>query len=168
MVAAAKRKASYDDLYGIPEDAVGEIIDGELIVTPRPSSMHGFSAYALGGELLPPYQFGRGGGPGGWIIIGGSEIKFGDNFLVPDVAGWRKERFPQSEPTNWISVAPDWITEVLSPSTVQVDSEAYGSGLLLTFVAFMMFMVIKPAENAKQPNRCVTPQRIFDVIPEMV
>ncbi|MDY0039446.1 MAG: Uma2 family endonuclease [Desulforhabdus sp.] len=121
MAEAARRKATYDDLYGIPEDTVGEIINGELIVTPRPSRMHGFSAYALGGELLPPYQFGRGGGPGGWIIIGEPEIKFGDNFLVPDIAGWRRERFPHSESTNWISVTPDWITEILSPSTVRVD-----------------------------------------------
>lgn len=120
MAEAAKRKATYEDLYGIPEDAVGEIINGELIVTPRPSRKHGFSAYALGGELLP-YQFGRGGGPGGWVIIGEPEVKFGENYLVPDIVGWRRERFPQSEETNWISVSPDWITEVLSPSTVRVD-----------------------------------------------
>lgn len=121
MPEAAKREATYTDLYGVPEGAVGEIINGELIVTPRPSRMHGFSAYALGGELLPPYQFGRGGGPGGWVIIGEPEIKFGENYLVPDIAGWRRERFPQSEETNWISVPPDWITEILSPSTVRVD-----------------------------------------------
>lgn len=121
MAEAVKRKANYEDLYGTPEDTVGEIINGQLIVTPRPSRMHGFSAYALGGELLPPYQFARGGGPGGWIIIGEPEIKFGENYLVPDIAGWRKERFPQSETTNWISVTPDWIAEILSPSTVRVD-----------------------------------------------
>jgi Uma2 family endonuclease len=121
MAETAKREATYEDLYGIPEGVVGEIINGELIVTPRPSRIHGFSAYALGGELLPPYQFGRGGGPGGWVIIGEPEIKFGENYLVPDIAGWRRERFPQSEETNWISVSPDWITEILSPSTVRVD-----------------------------------------------
>lgn len=121
MAEAAKKEATYEDLYGLPEDVVGEIINGELIVTPRPSRMHGFSAYALGGELLPPYQFGRGGGPGGWVIIGEPEIKFGENYLVPDIAGWRRERFPQSEETNWISVSPDWITEILSPRSVRVD-----------------------------------------------
>ena len=121
MAEAAKRDATYEDLHGLPEGAVGEIINGELIVSPRPSRRHGFSAYALGGELLPPYQFGRGGGPGGWVIIGEPEVKLGENYLVPDIAGWRRERFPESEETNWISVSPDWITEILSPSTVRVD-----------------------------------------------
>lgn len=121
MAEAAKGEATYEDLYGVPEGSVGEIINGELIVTPQPSRMHGFSAYALGGELLPPYQFGRGGGPGGWVIIGEPEIKLAKNYLVPDIAGWKRERFPHSEETNWISVSPDWITEILSPSTVRVD-----------------------------------------------
>ena len=121
MPEAAKRGAVYEDLYGIPEGTVGEIINGELIVGPRPSRQHGFSAYALGGELLPPYQFGRGGGPGGWVIIGEPEIKFGEHYLVPDIAGWRRERFPEAEETNWISAAPDWISEILSPGTVRVD-----------------------------------------------
>jgi CubicO group peptidase (beta-lactamase class C family) len=105
----AKREATYEDLYGIPEGTVGEIINGELIVTPRPSRVRGLSAYALGGELLPPYQFGRGGGPGGWVIIGEPEIKFGENYLVPDIAGWRRERFPRMESDGpWsIDHAPD-------------------------------------------------------------
>lgn len=121
MTKAAKREAIYEDLQGVPEGTVGEIINGELIVTPRPSRKHGFSAYALGGELLPPYQFGRGGGPGGWVIIGEPEVKFGENYLLPDIAGWRRERFPEAEETNRISVSPDWIAEILSPSTVRVD-----------------------------------------------
>jgi Uma2 family endonuclease len=121
MSEAATKRATYEDLHSIPENAVGEIINGELIVTPRPSKQHGFSAYALGGELVPPYQFGRGGGPGGWVIIGEPEIKFGEDFLVPDIAAWRRERFPLQEETNWVSVNPDWIAEILSSSTVRVD-----------------------------------------------
>ncbi len=77
----------------------GQIIDGDLIVTPRPSRHHVYTASALGSELGPPYQFGRGDGPGGWIILIGPEIKMGENILVPDLAGWRKERFPSSEET---------------------------------------------------------------------
>ena len=121
MAETARKKMTYEDLYTIAENSVGEIIDGELIATPRPSRKHGFSAYALGGELLPPYQFGRGGGPGGWVIIGEPEIKFGENFLVPDIAGWRRERFPVQEETNWISIPPDWTCEILSPTTIRLD-----------------------------------------------
>ena len=121
MDEAARKEATYEDLYSLPENTVGEIIEGELIAVPRPSRKHGFSAFALGGELVPPYQFGRSGGPGGWVIIGEPEVRFGDNYLVPDIAGWRKERFPAVEETNWISIPPDWITEILSPNTVRVD-----------------------------------------------
>lgn len=121
MAKPAKELATYEDLFHIPENTTGEIIDGELIVTPRPSRKHVYTATALGNEVGPPFQFGRGGGPGGWIILYEPEIKLGENIMVPDLAGWRRERFPRSEETNWISVAPDWACEVLSPSTLRVD-----------------------------------------------
>lgn len=121
MAKPAKQRATYEDLFHIPENMTGEIIDGELIVTPRPSRKHVYTTSALGSEVGPPYQFGRGGGPGGWIILYEPEIGLGENILVPDLAGWRRERFPLSEETNWISVTPDWVCEVLSPSTLRVD-----------------------------------------------
>ena len=49
------------------------------------------------------------------------EVRLGKHTLVPDLAGWRKERFPRSEDHNWISVAPDWVCEILSPGTIRVD-----------------------------------------------
>lgn len=121
MTEPAKKKATYEDLYDIPENMTGEIINGELIVTPRPSRRHGYTATALGYKIGPSYQFGEGGGPGGWIFIIEPEIGLGEHTMVPDLAGWRKERFPADEETNWISAAPDWICEVLSPSTLRVD-----------------------------------------------
>lgn len=121
MAEPAKRKAAYEDLYSVPENMTGEIIDGELIVTPRPSRKHVATSSALGAELIPFYWFGRGGGPGGWIILIEPEIRFGENILVPDLAGWKKERFPTEEPYNWISAAPDWACEVLSPGTIRKD-----------------------------------------------
>ena len=121
MREAAQRKAVYEDLFHIPETMTGEIINGELVVTPRPSRRHTSTASRLGYELGPPFEFGRGDGPGGWIIIDEPEISFDEDILVPDLAGWRKERFPLEEPHNWISVAPDWVCEILSPSTAQSD-----------------------------------------------
>lgn len=121
MAQAVKKQASYEDLFDLPDNMVGEIIDGELIATPRPSRKHSVATSVLGAEILPPYQFRRGGGPGGWMILFEPEISIGPNILVPDLAGWRKERFPASEETNWISVAPDWACEVLSPKTVGLD-----------------------------------------------
>ena len=120
MPELAKKKATYDDLYSVPENMIGEIINGELVVTPGPSRKHVFTATALGNELGPPYQFGR-GGPGGWVILIESEIGLGEHIMVPDRAGWEEERYPDEEPHNWISVAPDWICEVLSPGTRRRD-----------------------------------------------
>ena len=121
MGEAVKKTAVYEDLYAIPENMTGEIINGELIVTPRPSVRHMITASVLGGKLTPPYYFGEGGGPGGWIILYETEIMLGDELLVPDFAGWRKERFPGVPKENWISVPPDWVCEILSPSTMRVD-----------------------------------------------
>ncbi|MGA7877647.1 MAG: Uma2 family endonuclease [Desulfoferrobacter sp.] len=121
MTETAINKASYEDLFRVPENMVGEIIAGELVVTPRPSRKHAYSASALGGEIVPPYQFGRGAGPGGWIILFEPEIMLGEHIIVPDLTGWRRDRFPDVEDTNWISVFPDWACEILSPGTVRVD-----------------------------------------------
>lgn len=121
MPEPAKERATYKDLYDIPENMTGEIINGELIVTPRPSRKHGYTATALGVEIASPYQFGRSGGPGGWVFIIEPEIGFGEHILVPDLAGWREERYPEEEPHNWISVVPDWLCEVLSPDSQRRD-----------------------------------------------
>ena len=121
MAEPAKQKATYDDLYAIPENTTGEIIDGELFVTPRPARRHVHAASTLGGEIVPPFHFGRGGGPGGWIIYHEPELQLGEHTLVPDLAGWRKERFSAQPDEVGITVPPDWVCEILSPSTVRMD-----------------------------------------------
>jgi hypothetical protein len=86
MPEPAKKRASYEDLSRLPENVVGEIIDGELIVTPRPSRKHTMTSTLLGGEIVPPYFHGRGGGPGGWIIIIEPEVGFGqDCYCAPSI-----------------------------------------------------------------------------------
>jgi len=121
VTQTAKKKASYDDLFNIPENMTGEIIDGELIATPRPSRKHVSATSFLGYKIGPPYQFGEGGGPGGWVILVEPEIGLGEDILVPDLAGWKRDRFPVEEAHNWISAVPDWVCEVISPSTIRKD-----------------------------------------------
>lgn len=120
MTEPARTIAIYADLQSLPDTMIGEIINGELIATPRPSRRHADAASSLSGEIVPPYKFGR-GGPGGWIILVEPEIGLGDNIIVPDLAGWKRERFPYSEDHNWISAVPDWICEIISPSTAGID-----------------------------------------------
>ena len=117
MSMPIKKKAVYDDLFDLPENMTGEIIRGELHAIPRPHYRHANTISVLGSELIPPYRFGKGGGPGGWVIIIEPEIMLGENLLVPDLAGWKKERLPKLPKKNWTSVAPDWVCEILSPHT---------------------------------------------------
>lgn len=121
MVLAAHRAATYDELSALPEHVVGEIIDGELVVSPRPAMPHALGASALGATLLPPLQFGDGGGPGGWWILDEPELHLGDDVLVPDLAGWRRDRMPSAPAGSFVTLAPDWVCEVLSPATSRHD-----------------------------------------------
>jgi len=115
-----KRPATYDDLLQVPDNLVAEIVDGELYATPRPAPPHALAASALGFELGPPFHGGR-GGPGGWWILFEPELHHSGHVLVPDLAGWRRERMPVLPETQKFTVPPDWICEVLSRSTEQLD-----------------------------------------------
>jgi Uma2 family endonuclease len=120
MSDPAKRRASYEDVLGAPENVVAEIVDGELSLMPRPATPHAAAATALGEELGPPFKRGR-GGPGGWIILFEPEIHLGSDVLVPDLAGWRRERLPAIPNEPYLTLAPDWVCEVLSASSVALD-----------------------------------------------
>ncbi|MBF0102744.1 MAG: Uma2 family endonuclease [Desulfobacterales bacterium] len=120
MSLPAEREVCYDDLYSIPNSMIGQIIDGDLIAMPRPTYRHSNVVSALEDEIGPSYRRGR-NGPGGWIILFEPEIQFGKNILVPDLAGWKKEHLPSPPETNWCEVSPDWVCEVLSPSTIRID-----------------------------------------------
>jgi hypothetical protein len=114
------RPATYEDLMKVPDIMVAEIVDGELHASPRPAPRHAVAAAVVGGTLLPPFHQGR-GGPGGWWILGEPELHFSRDVLVPDLAGWRRIRMPQVPETAYFSLAPDWICEVLAPSTASLD-----------------------------------------------
>ncbi|OGT90911.1 MAG: hypothetical protein A2286_03865 [Gammaproteobacteria bacterium RIFOXYA12_FULL_61_12] len=115
------RSARYEDLFSLPANRVGEIIDGELYTHPRPAPKHAMASSSLTEELVGPFSKRRGGGPGGWWILDEPELHFGPDILVPDLAGWRRERLPSLPDTAWFELAPDWICEVLSPSTARTD-----------------------------------------------
>ncbi len=121
MAQPVKRAAIYQDLFALPDHVVGEIIGGELHVSPRPAPRHAAAASALGEELGPPFKRGR-GGPGGWLILDEPELHVGGDIVVPDLGGWRRERMPEM-PVDlaYFTLAPDWACEVLSPPTAALD-----------------------------------------------
>lgn len=114
------RPATYDDILALPPHVTGQIVDGELFTSPRPANPHATASSTLGMDIGSAFQRGR-GGPGGWWIVDEPEIHFGKNVVVPDLAGWRRERLPAIPPTAFFELAPDWICEVLSPSTASFD-----------------------------------------------
>jgi Uma2 family endonuclease len=114
------RPATYDDLVRVPEPMVAEIVDGELHASPRPAVRHSRTASGLGSLLGPPFDRGQ-NGPGGWWILFEPELHFGANVLVPDLAGWRRSTLPRLPDAAFITQPPDWVCEVLSPSTVALD-----------------------------------------------
>ncbi|HEX8823131.1 MAG TPA: Uma2 family endonuclease [Archangium sp.] len=122
MGSEPKRPATYEDLEAIPPNSVGEIVDGELYVSPRPALPHARAAMKLVGRLEGPFDAGE-GGPGGWLLLFEPEFHLSGNALVPDVAGWRRERMPVMPEEAAATLAPDWVCEVLSSSTVVLDRE---------------------------------------------
>ena len=116
----AKRRATYEDLVAVPAHLVAELINGALVTNPRPASRHARASSSLGGELYGPFDRGK-GGPGGWIILDEPELHLHGDVVVPDLAGWRRERMPELPDATAFELAPDWICEVLSPSTAATD-----------------------------------------------
>jgi Uma2 family endonuclease len=122
--AEKPRRATYADLEAVPPNKVAEIINGVLHVFPRPAPPHARTASRLGGELMGPFDIGR-GGPGGWHILDEPELHLGpadeEEDIVPNIAGWRASRMPKLPKTAYIALAPDWVCEVLGQRTEAAD-----------------------------------------------
>jgi Uma2 family endonuclease len=118
----ARRHATYDDLLQVPDIFIAEIVDGELLTSPRPAFPHARAASVIAQDLGPfDRSPGSPGSPGGWWILFEPELHLGPDILVPDLAGWRRERMPVLENVPYTEQAPDWVCEVISPSTAQLD-----------------------------------------------
>jgi len=113
-----KKGATYDDLRDVPDHFVAEMFDGDLYAFPRPALPHANAAGALFSEIRGSFHRKS---LGGWVILYEPELHFGSDVLVPDLAGWRRARLPNVPPDAYLTLAPDWICEVLSTSTEKLD-----------------------------------------------
>ncbi len=123
-----RRHATYADVLSAPAHLTAELIAGELFLMPRPRVRHSVTHTAIVIDLGE--SFGRRRprvGPGGWHILLEQELHLGGPadptslVLVPDVAGWRRERMPEPPDTAGIELPPDWTCEILSPGTERHD-----------------------------------------------
>lgn len=104
------------DLDALPANVKGEIIDGVLYAMTRPRPKYQAVGARITSSLEPPFRLGK-GGPGGWWILPEPGIELPQSpEISPDVAGWRRQRMPEL-PDGTISLVPDWVCEVLSPTT---------------------------------------------------
>ena len=115
-----KTGATYDDLRDVPDNFVAEMFDGELYASPRPALPHTRAATLLVADLANAFDRSR-TGRGGWIILVEPELHFGNDVPVPDLAAWRRERLPAVPAEPYMTLAPDWVCEVLSASTEAFD-----------------------------------------------
>lgn len=121
MNEPAKAPATYEDVLAAPEHMIAEVLAGELYLQPRPAGGHSAAASALTEELGPPFKRGR-GGPGGWLLLFEPELHLQADIVVPDIGGWRRERMSTvGVDQAYIELSPDWVAEVLSPSTARRD-----------------------------------------------
>jgi hypothetical protein len=120
MKQLAIKDTLFDEFMALPENQVGEIIHNVLYTEPRPAPKHTRTYSALGYTVAGPFDGGI-GGPGGWWILDEPELHIEGHILVPDLAGWKRERMPELPETAWFECVPDWVCEILSPSTSQKD-----------------------------------------------
>jgi hypothetical protein len=118
--ARPARPATYQDVLDAPPNMVAEIAGGRLHLHPRPAMRHARASFRMAGQLDGPFQGGP-GAPGEWHFAIEPELHLGPDVLVPDLAGWRRERMPAYPDTAFIGLAPDWVCEILSPSTRRFD-----------------------------------------------
>ncbi|HLK12739.1 MAG TPA: Uma2 family endonuclease [Candidatus Binatia bacterium] len=118
-----RRRATYQDLLEIPDHLVAEIADGELFVSPRPASPHAHATSVLGSDVIGQFHGPPGGAerPGGWWVLFEPELHLDDDVLVPDLAAWRRTRMPVLPNVAAFTEPPDWVCEVVSPTTARLD-----------------------------------------------
>jgi Uma2 family endonuclease len=119
----AARLATYIDLLQLPQDVRAEIFAGQIVTSPAPLPKHSKVQRALGRFVGGPFDDDDGhGGPGGWWIFVEVDVQLGKHVVVrPDLAGWRRPRLANPGDQRPITVVPDWVCEVLSPSTAARD-----------------------------------------------
>ncbi|MFH1176306.1 MAG: Uma2 family endonuclease [Acidobacteriota bacterium] len=130
-----QKPATWEDIAALPEGENVEIIAGEISATPRSRPRHGRAQMVVSRDVGGPFDID--GDPGGWWIVVEPEIELSrHDVYIPDLAGWRRERVPVLPEDVPLRIVPDWVCEVVSPSTGRRDRVAKAHGYLRAGVPF--------------------------------
>lgn len=121
MAPPVRTPATYEDVRAASPHVVAELIDGVLHASPRPAGPHAAVTTAMLTRYLPSLAGAGRGSTAGWLFLIEPELHLGHDVLVPDLAGWRRTRLPAVPDAPYLTLAPDWVCEVLSPSTEKLD-----------------------------------------------
>jgi Uma2 family endonuclease len=156
----ARCLATYEDLLSLPAEVRAEVIDGELVVEPSPSPLHQGAVGGVLAELRSPFERGR-GGPGGWWLILDVDVFFGPHDVVrPDITGWRRERVPEYPSERPVRATPDWVCEALSPGTAARDQGEKRAIYQRSGVAW--YWIVDPANRSLQVYRLTADGYLLD------
>lgn len=105
-----------------------EILRGIKFMSPRPALVHAEVAHQLASNLENLFGWRKkrksgGGKDAGWVLLIEPELHLegAGKAIVPDIAGWRKPRLPMIPRQAALTLAPDWVCEVLSERTESID-----------------------------------------------
>jgi Uma2 family endonuclease len=120
------RRATIREWLAIPEEERAELIDGAIIYQAMPGPEHGLAQGKMFALVDTPFgrRVGGGGRPGGWWFSLEVDMELAGLGCRPDLLGFRRSkhaRLPQPDERGVVTVVPDWICEVLSPSTAYLD-----------------------------------------------
>ncbi|MBU6160675.1 MAG: Uma2 family endonuclease [Myxococcales bacterium] len=122
MAAALnQRDALYAELEALPDHVTGEIIAGELVASPGSGLDHAEALSEAVSQLRRGFGQSGWGGPRRWRLLAEPELHLGVDVLVPDLAGWYADRLGSTRGRTVLTLAPDWVCEILSPSTATRD-----------------------------------------------
>ena len=112
------RKATYQDVLDAPAHLVAEIMGGDLYLRERPAPRTGLAMSRLSAGLQGAFALGRSAPDPlfvqDWWILREPELRLGGQILAPDLVGWRRERMERLPDTQYLTLAPDWVCQVLS------------------------------------------------------
>lgn len=120
--AVARERVTVAEFLARDPDERLELIRGSVVEKASPSGEHSSAQAGIVRRVGSSFDRKPGGRwPGGWWFFVELNVQLGTDVLRPDVCGYRRERLAQKPSGRVVTVAPDWVCEVLSPSNAKLD-----------------------------------------------